>query len=68
MAFIQADLDRINTAIASGVLEVRFSDRTIRYQSTADLLRAKNEIEIALSTAGGSAIVRQIRPVTGSGW
>lgn len=68
MAFIQADLDKINAAIASGAAEVRFSDRTLRFDSMADRLRAKAVIEAELSKGSATPIVRQIRPVIGSGW
>lgn len=42
MAFSQAQLDALEAAIASGTLEVRMGDRLVRYQSTADLIRARD--------------------------
>ena len=35
-------LEALQQAIASGVLEVRFQDRTIRYASVKDLTQASN--------------------------
>jgi hypothetical protein len=67
MAYSQSDLDNINQAIASGVLEVQFEDRRERFQSTKDLLQAKSNIEVELSKSGVT-IVRQIKPIISSGW
>jgi RNA polymerase-interacting CarD/CdnL/TRCF family regulator len=52
MAFTQSDLDAINEVIASGELTVRYADRTITYQSTEALLKARQVIidEIAATT------------------
>jgi hypothetical protein len=54
MAFTSADLTAIEKAIASGVLVVKFSDRQVTYQSTADLFKVRDMIKnsIAGSTAG----------------
>lgn len=50
MAFEQADLDRIERAIARGERSVRYSDgRSVEYRSIEDLMRARNEIAKALS-------------------
>lgn len=68
MAFSQGDLDTVNAAISSSVLEVRYPDGSVvRYQDLASLLRAKAQIEAELSTTG-TKIVRQIRPIIRSGW
>jgi hypothetical protein len=42
MAFTQAQLDALETAIASGTLEVRYGDKTVRYQSTSDMIKARD--------------------------
>jgi hypothetical protein len=68
MAFVQADLDRINAAISSGVLEVHYQDRSVRYQDIKGLLSAKSDIENELEKNSSTAIVRQIRPLISNGW
>ena len=46
MAWTTTDLTAIESAIASGVLRVRFSDgREVQYQSLADLLRVRDVIK-----------------------
>lgn len=50
MAFEQADLDRIERAIARGERSVRYSDgRSVEYRNIEDLMKARNEIAKALS-------------------
>lgn len=44
----EADLIVIETAIASGTLRVKFADREVQYQTTADLLKAREAIRKAL--------------------
>jgi len=39
--FTQANLDALNEAIASGHLEVRYADRTVRYRSLDEMQRIK---------------------------
>lgn len=45
MAFTQADLDAVNSAIASGELTIKHNGRETTYRSIADLLAAKKAIE-----------------------
>ena len=68
MAYTQQDLTNIQAAIASGALEIRFSDRTVTYRSVDDLLKAKNEIQNALNAQSGTKPIRTTRIETGSGW
>lgn len=49
MAFVQADLDKINAAIALGRRKVVFGDRTAEYHSIDDMLKAKAIIEEELN-------------------
>jgi hypothetical protein len=44
MAFSQTQLDALEAAIASGTLEVRMGDKVVRYQNTADMIRARDLI------------------------
>jgi len=61
MAYTQADLDAVETAIATGRLMVTINGRQITYKSNAELLRAKSDIVRALNRAaakssGGSSM------------
>lgn len=44
MSFTQDQLTALEAAIASGTLEVRMGDRMVRYQNTADMIRARDMI------------------------
>jgi len=41
MAWTRADVDKLDRAIASGTLSVRYGDRTITYQSTDAMIKAR---------------------------
>jgi hypothetical protein len=51
MAVTQADIDALEKVLASGVLQVRYADRTVTYQSTeamhSELARMKRELATA---------------------
>lgn len=55
MAFTAADEAAIDAAIASGVLEVRYGDRIVRYQSLVDLIKARDVIRAALAAQAAAA-------------
>lgn len=59
MAFSQDDLDKIEQAIASGALEVRYKDKSVKYNSLSDLLKARDLIkrELGHVTAEGQRIL-----------
>lgn len=62
MAFTSADLASIDTAIATGAVEVRFQDRTVKYNNTQGLILARSLIYAELHPANTSpAITRQVR-------
>ncbi len=48
MAWTQADLDKIEKAIASGVRRVRFQTHEAEYQSVGDMLKARDVIKAEL--------------------
>lgn len=50
MAFTEADLAAIRSAIARGEQSVSFADRTVTYRSIDDLLKAEARIAAALQT------------------
>jgi len=56
MAFTQADLDNVNSAIASGELSVEVSGKRVTYRSLAELLQARSLIagEVAAAVTGTS--------------
>lgn len=56
MEWTQADLEAINTAIATGAKRVRFQTHEVEYQSVNDLLKVRAIIIAALApTTGGGA-------------
>lgn len=59
-----SDLARIDAAINSGALEVRFQDRLVKYQSTESMLMARAKIYNELYPSAR----RQTRIYTGKGW
>jgi hypothetical protein len=61
---LQDQLTALQNAIASGVTEVRFQDRTIRYTSTKEMIAASNYLYQLLYGAGQN---RQIRIYTNKG-
>jgi hypothetical protein len=44
MAWTQADLDSLEAAIASGANEVRYGDKSVRYQTLEQMLIARRLI------------------------
>ncbi len=42
MSFTQDQLTALEAAIASGTLEVRIGDKMVRYQTTVDMIRARD--------------------------
>ncbi len=55
MPWTQAQLDAIESAIASGELTVHFGDRTVTYRSMDDLVKARSMIKDELATQSGNA-------------
>lgn len=51
MALSQADLDNLDAAIASGTLIARINDKEIRYQTSGDMLAARQMIVATLAAA-----------------
>lgn len=62
MAWTQANIDALKTAIATGHLRVTYGDKTIQYQDTASMLRALKAMEAevgAYSSNNGRTIMVQ---------
>ena len=51
MAFSQSQLDALEAAIATGTLEVRVGDKLIRYQTTVDMIKARDLLRDELNGA-----------------
>lgn len=60
MAVSQADIDALEKVLASGVLSVRYQDRTVTYQSTEAMQRelARMKRQLAESTGARSRYTR----------
>lgn len=70
MAYTQADLDKVRTAIASGVRSVTFADgRRTEYHSLDQLLAAEKVIaaQVKIATRSLTGIVRRRVPYYKSG-
>ena len=68
MAWTTEDLDSINSAIASGELEIEYTDKKVRYRSMEDLFKAKQVIEEELNAGTStSSAPRQRRFLTSKG-
>ena len=57
MAWTQSDLDKIEKAIATGARRVRFQTHEVEYQSTADMLKARDVIAAALAADDGGGVM-----------
>jgi len=56
MAYTSTDVERLERAIASGHLSVRYADRTVTYQGSEEMKQRRLEMiaEIAAAAAGTS--------------
>lgn len=51
MAYTQNDLDAVESAIAQGILNIRYADgRSVQYRSVSELKEARDIIKKSLST------------------
>ena len=53
MAFTQADLDAVRSAIARGERSVAFADRSVVYRSMEELLEAEDFISKSIAVSVG---------------
>jgi len=64
----QSDLDALDKAIGSGALIVKYQDREVRYQTTKDMLAARNFLYNQLNPIGSATQpIRQVRIFTSKG-
>lgn len=61
MAYTRENLAAVQRAIAGGVLEVRYGDKVVRYQSTNELLQVEQRILASLRGQEGRQQSRIIR-------
>lgn len=55
MPFTQTDIDTLKAAIASGVLEVEYHDRRVKYQTTREMLEALGLMQQEVNESNGTA-------------
>ena len=55
MATTQADIDALEKVLASGVLTVRYADRSVTYQSTAEMQKELERMQRELAATEGTA-------------
>ncbi|MCW3477356.1 phage head-tail joining protein [Limobrevibacterium gyesilva] len=68
MAFTAADLDTIEQAIATGALKCKFADgREVFYQTTTELLRARDAISQVLAGQAAAPPSRMTRVIHNRG-
>ncbi len=60
MAYTQQNLDDINAAIATGVMEVTINGRTTKFRSLDDMLRTKSVIEQSISSGQKSERILKV--------
>ena len=54
MAFTQAQLDELDTALASGELTVKIGEKLVTYRTVDELMRARSFIAQQIANAGGT--------------
>jgi hypothetical protein len=54
MAFTTDDVTKLERAIASGQLTVRYADRSITYQTTRDMMAALKQMRAEIDDAAGT--------------
>lgn len=55
MSFTQDQLTKLEAAIASGALEVRYADKTVKYHAMADMLKARDLMRLELGITSSSS-------------
>jgi len=53
MAYTQADLEKLDRAIANSQLEVQYDGKRVRFRSTDELMRARAHVERELCKGKG---------------
>lgn len=53
MAYTQADLDRLDAAIAGGELSVTVDGKSVTYRSVQDLMAAREHVQAQIARTAG---------------
>lgn len=61
MAFTQADLDALDSAISKGEQSVSFADRSVTYRSLSEMLKARAAMAADIARSATPARPRQYR-------
>lgn len=61
MALTQADLERLDAAIAGNKLSVQYGERRVQYRSMDELMRAREHVAQQLAAAAQSGNRRSTR-------
>lgn len=57
MAWVQSDLDALDTAIKSGLKRVRFKDHDTEFQSMDDMLKLRAVMKCEIEDEGGGSVI-----------
>lgn len=68
MAFTVEQLNILESAVAAGRTEVSYQGRTVRYNTTADLLKALDIVRSDVNSTTGKVRTRQVRVYTLKGF
>ena len=61
MAYTQADLDRLNRAIAGAELEVSYADKRVKFRSLDELIKARDLVQKELATGPARSRITRLR-------
>ena len=67
MAYTEAQLQALESALAKGERRVTFADKTVEYRSVDELRAAIRAVEAELARGAGTPAKRQIRVTTSKG-
>lgn len=68
MPYTQTDLDSLKSALAAGVRRVMFKDRSVEYNTTAELIQAIDIVQAELNQQNGIKSSRQVRIYASKGF
>jgi hypothetical protein len=68
VAYTEADLTAVRTAIAKGERSVQFADRSVTYRDISELLQAEARISQALASAPATRRKKQMFGVASKGF
>ena len=68
MAYTEAQLQALETALAKGERRVSFGDKTVEYRSVEELQAAIRTVEAEIARNTGASPKRQIRVTTAKGF